>query len=908
MSNLYLVKSSSNYEASYMSFYTPRQLYSIEDKIHATFLKTYCIETNSDKKNKLGEVIGSHLPIICDCSFLFQSPIEMEDEFDNFVILLVNTYQNIIKENFNISENSSELRCCVLKNIKNEFIDNDSVEVFRLRLIFPFCRTTQLVQDNLIIKKVISSLRLRKIVSIFPSEPLNNWEDVFSLLTTKTAISLYGSVDNPSNSKLELVKIYENISDNLLSIDNVVNNENFSIENFELKMNNVFDIINSSFVRKRIIPIDLFGDDKNSEIYLPLFLSINNYWDGITCLREDIEIIEDSQKKVKNYVPNINTDNMTEQDMAKMFLSMIDKKRFSESIYWIDIGKCLYNIFSRSPEGLTIWKSISDNEIVKKCEFLYYTFRDDNSLNLKTLAWYAKKDNHEKYNDWHSKWTKDAMTLALDLTHSSIATALFRLYWLDISCKSVQSKSLYLWKSKSHYWIQMDKDSQLRLIISGDFRNRFIEYRTELSEESGKCKNSDYSLIIEKRIEIIGVLIKKLGNSSFKEQIVKESIDFFKDEMFEKYENKLPELKACYNGVIEVDDKKAIFRDGKPQDYLTKCSQIFYDTKLTWKSPDVVNFMNWMEDVFHDEELKLFFIKLLASCLYSRNVSKVFVIFTGVGNNGKSMIKILTQCMFGSYCVDIPVTAITQKRPKSSAPEPELVQADGASIAWMDEPDDNKDIKKGNLKSFTGGDTRFVRDLNKSGGTIKQTFTLFLQCNGIPIISGADEASINRTLIVPCLSKWVNYKDCPSDIIEQKKKRLFPIDLLFDKKIPQLAVAGLWVIVQYYSLFKKEGLKRPLVVIEYTKKYWEENDIYKMFQDECIEQSIDSSTGEHNKNVKLNTSEIYSAFKIWYSDQYPKQTIPNAKIVKESLSKRWGNPLVGGWTGIQFKQNIVNFN
>ena len=106
--------------------------------------------------------------------------------------------------------------------------------------------------------------------------------------------------------------------------------------------------------------------------------------------------------------------------------------------------------------------------------------------------------------------------------------------------------------------------------------------------------------------------------------------------------------------------------------------------------------------------------------------------------------------------------------------------------------------------------------------------------------------------ILPFLSTFC--MDAPKDEAEQFKQRKFPMDPQFEKKINLYRKPFLWILMNYFPIYMEEGVSAPEIVIEYTKKYWEENDPYKLFLNENL-----IKTG--NDGDKISATNLYKIFK-----------------------------------------------
>src|SRR5690606_39029632 len=110
------------------------------------------------------------------------------------------------------------------------------------------------------------------------------------------------------------------------------------------------------------------------------------------------------------------------------------------------------------------------------------------------------------------------------------------------------------------------------------------------------------------------------------------------------------ELTCVTNGVLEVNGNTVEFRPSKPQDYISKCVNIPYHSSYSNDHPQVRECYKWFGQVFTDKDMLHHFLKFCASCLRGGNNDKIFPIWTGDGDNSKSMMVKLFESTFGEYC------------------------------------------------------------------------------------------------------------------------------------------------------------------------------------------------------------------------------------------------------------------
>ena len=130
---------------------------------------------------------------------------------------------------------------------------------------------------------------------------------------------------------------------------------------------------------------------------------------------------------------------------VKLFLSMINNKRFQNHGFWYYIGELIRKYDSN---GLSFWidqteKALEGKElplfintsIKNTCEKIWMLrpISDDlPKLNIVTLAFYAREDNPEKYNKWHNQWINNTFQIKCKKSEY-IMHFIYRLHWLDFA-------------------------------------------------------------------------------------------------------------------------------------------------------------------------------------------------------------------------------------------------------------------------------------------------------------------------------------------------------------------------------------------------------------------------------------------------------------------------------------------
>ena len=261
-----------------------------------------------------------------------------------------------------------------------------------------------------------------------------------------------------------------------------------------------------------------------------------------------------------------------------------------------------------------------------------------------------------------------------------------------------------------------------------------------------------------------------------------------------------------------------------------------------------------------------------------------FIVHHNCGGNGKSKLIELFEKAFGDYCGKMSVTLITQKRAASNSCNPELIKNKGKRFVTLQEPDDDEKIHTGAMKELTGGDKIQARGLFKDPIEFKPQWKIVLTSNVLPQVNANDRGTWRRIRVTEYVSRFMEPSEIDPEIPYQ-----FPIDYDLSTKLEQWPEAFMWILIQEYHKYVKEGLKEPEEVLKNTKAYQEESDIFLQF----IEDNITTSLTE-----KLAVTEVNNVFKMWFQNSGNGGKMPKKGDLHNSITMKYG-PIKGQkWSGI----------
>jgi phage/plasmid-associated DNA primase len=824
----------------------------------------------------IAEVINKEtIPINVTLKFSFKQEDVGDEEsslFDtDFLVKVAQTIQKCVVNKITISPNLYELITTVEES--KHWTLNGMVYC-QLRFLLPYCPVDVGYQRGKFRSYLIEQFKVQQILNLMDIKPTGSLETIFQEI--KESILMYRGKEDAMSYPMSLTHIYPLI----------INAEEFK----EPKLTEVFLPSSYSHIQKNITSSDFLTDkDVDPEHWIPMFLSIH-FWSQDCIVKEsnmdyseggDIEYDENA----KSSAPS---------DMCQYLLPHLSTDRFNVEPFWKEIVQILFNIFNGGDQGLRLAIQCSQRATVEGRDkdavtYLYRTLTK-NHLTIKTIGWYVRSDSPDKYKTWHSFWCRDALFEALDPTHDNVAEIIYRTFWLD----HIWTGGKKWYKFYGHRLNLEDDATDLKR----DIREILIPIYRKLRQESSSV-GEDISAVERKeaegRIKLVGNLIAKLQNQSFKSQIIKACQEHFEIKNFEQVKDADPSKTGWTNCVVVCSGKNAYTIDGKLEDFITKSTFTPFRYDFTWEHPVVVRLMDWLGKVFPDKDLLHFFLKDAASMLYGRNSEKLLRAWCGDGDNSKSMLAKAYQAWLGLYCVDCPPDMLTAKK-QNEGPSPAMAQLAGAHCGLIPETESDEKIREGTAKRVTGGDRFFARFLNDNGGSVDMMAKLILMCNRIPEFTSVTKALRNRFIYIPFLSTWS--MKAPESEEDQRRTRTFKMDPNFDSQIPELSQALGWVAVQYFPIYKEEGLKQPSIIEEYTQRHWEENDPIKGFlQDRVVQARL--PTGEVDVTRSLNVTEMYGSFKQWFTSNYPGDTPPSSAEFRSNMLQTIGAQKNRRWLGIQ---------
>jgi P4 family phage/plasmid primase-like protien len=880
--------------------------YHISDEEYPDFLRLYANEVliKNHEEYLTEKQLDTNGPILIDIDLHFNYDVDKRFYDISHIEDGIDIYLAELKSIFQFDENTKFNVYVMQKNDVNRVVEkNITKDGIHIIIGLQADRTTQILLRKKVLPKIAEAW------SDFPI--VNTWEDVLdaSVTAAHSNWQLYGS-RKPHHSVYKLTYIYE---------------ITYDPDDGELIRNSIelkdFDVV------KNIEKISARYTEHPSLFHTSEFIKTKESSGVQTNAKQTRQKrnVMDNYSDVNGYILKIkNRDEL--KDAVDEYLDSIQSYDYElreahdytmtlpESYYgvgsfpkWIRVGWALRNIHDSL---LIVWvalSSLATNFDFNTISDLYdrwqkFDLKNPHGLTKRSIMHWSREDAFEKFKkvretsiDFYIDQTIKTITLdKLGTDKNSrgcgdfdIAGVLYQLHKHDYVCVSV-SKGIW-YQLKKHSWIQNDSGTTLRHSISTTLRNLYWKRAQSLMNQASSLNPPDEakSKRMQENANKILNICTRLGNTNDKNNIMRESREWFYDPDFLEQLDSNPYLLSFNNGVIDFESK--VFRKGYPEDHLSKCTKIDYvplDKEKHKQTIDEIN--DFMHKLFPDPQLYKYMWEHLASTLIGTSSNQTFNMYVGIGANGKSVLTDLMKECLGDYKGDVPLSLITDRRGKIGGLAPEIVALKGVRYALMQEPQEGDQINEGVLKQLTSGFdpiTARAPYMTEMVTFIPQ-FKLCVCTNVLMEIKSQDHGTWRRIRVVDFESLFTN-TPVQGD---PEKPYQFLKDVKINEKFPVWREVFMAMLVDI--AFKTEGLVHDCPrVLSASNSYKEKNDyIAEFIRDRIIP----------DPNGKVSKSEITNEFSIWYKSIHGTNGGPSSKKVHTYMDKKYGSyDKKRAWTGIR---------
>ena len=856
---------------THVSMFKHKGKFCIDRNKRDSFWDAYCtaIEENPQVKFGIAEKPQGFIPVLVDVDIRRK----MDDDEDTPISIynnehvkkLIEVYQNVLKQI--LEEFTDEDLTCVFLN-KNPYLTRMKDGMYTkhgFHLHFPNIFLGRVDHEVHLIPRIKDQVAKNKIFADA------GFVDSASLIDTsycKVPWLMYGGSKGEDKDSYSVESVYD-CNQKIITLDE-------AFKNYKCYDKDESEINIKTSIKKnlpRILSIAPYGREcKRLKPSLPAPMEVNR---------------RIKPKRTREERQDLDFHNNI--DMVKRLTAMLSRKRAEDRNEWIRVGWILYNIGNGCDEARDIWLDFSrqcDDKFDETECITQWNRMVKKDYSIGSLRHFASVDNPTAYDKLRDENVKKYIQQSLGGSHNDIARALYELYGTEFICASIRHKLWYQYQN--HRWREIEEGIYLKKRISTSILQKYSSLSKDYFDKLANAQDQGEQAMYKERIKQLMKLVNSLKSAPFKNNVMRECMEVFYDGSFTKKLNKNPYLVGFQNGVY--DTRIHAFREGSPDDYISLQMAIEYK-RFNETALEVKQVNDFLSKVFPDKSVRDYFLDTSSDVFVGGNQSKIVQVWSGEGDNAKSVTQTLFEKMLGDYSVKLPTSLIIGKRTQSSAACPELVRAgNGVRFAVLQEPDQKDVINIGILKELSGNDTFFARGLFKEGGEITPMFKLILICNEPPQLPYGDKAVWNRIRLLPFEATFCD--DAPDTFEEQLLQKRFPKDRQFADKIPGMIEAFAYMLLEHRKIVKQR-IDPPKVKMA-TEGYRKKNDIYRQFIEECI---IDDA------KAKISLLELYTAFKEWFKESLPNHQIPVKNDVLTYFTKSWGEPGRGvRWMGKRMRK------
>jgi len=507
----------------------------------------------------------------------------------------------------------------------------------------------------------------------------------------------------------------------------------------------------------------------------------------------------------------------------------------------------------------------------------------------RSIMYWAKQDAYEDYEkvkrttiDYYIEET------IFDAADFDYAMVLYHMFKDKYVCSSITNKKWYTFKR--HRW-EKDEGQSLRLAISRDmfalYSEKQSQYMTDLQNYE---TNNEVHEKMQRKVKKIAEVCIKLKKTNDKNNIMREAMEIFFDKDFIKNMDANKYLLCFSNGVIDFRTKS--FRQGYPQDYITKTTGIPYIPYNLDESREISQeITTFMQQLFPQEGLCRYMWDHLSASLIGAKKEHAFNIYRGSGSNGKSILTDLMSQALGEYKGTVPITLVTEKRGTIGGTSSEIIQLKGVRYAVMQEPSKDAVINEGILKELTGGDPIQARALYSDSEIFEPQFSLVVCTNALFEIKSNDDGTWRRMKLIDFLAKFTSEGETHTD----DTPYVFPKDKGLKEKLPKWAPVFVSMLVK--RAFETDGeVIDCSEVVAASGKYRQGQDCISGFIAEKIVKAPGKTVGKQSLNV---------VFKEWFQVNLGNRKPPKLSELEEVMNKKFGNRnlVTNKWNNIMIKED-----
>lgn len=283
-----------------------------------------------------------------------------------------------------------------------------------------------------------------------------------------------------------------------------------------------------------------------------------------------------------------------------------------------------------------------------------------------------------------------------------------------------------------------------------------------------------------------------------------------------------------------------------------------------------------------DEDVIAFIQNWFGYLLTGQTDEQVLLFVHGPGGNGKSVFLNIMSRILGDYSKTAAMDTFTKS--KGDRHPTDLAMLCGARSVSVSETEDGRGWSESRIKQLTGGDEVTARFMHRDFFTFRPGFKLTIVGNHQPVLKDVDPAMRRRLLILP-------FTHQPKVIDPDLEKKLWA-------EAPQILS---WAV---RGCLERSvcGLPRPATVQLATEQYFEEQDLFSQWLEECCEMT--------NAHSFVPASDLFQSWRRFAEDageDAGTRKVLGQKLKRIGLSsgqRRVSGRNCKGWLGISLRNSV----
>ncbi len=270
-----------------------------------------------------------------------------------------------------------------------------------------------------------------------------------------------------------------------------------------------------------------------------------------------------------------------------------------------------------------------------------------------------------------------------------------------------------------------------------------------------------------------------------------------------------PWLLGTPNGTVDL--RTGTVFPANRKDYITKIASVSPASQGEVPHPLWSRFLE--ESTDGNEELQRYLQQMAGYSLTGDTREHALFFVYGPGGNGKSVFLNTLVNILGDYACTSAMDTFTASG--NDRHPTDLAMLKGARLVSVSETEEGRAWAESRIKQLTGGDKISARFMRQDFFEYLPQFKLLIVGNHKPVLRNVDDAARRRFNIIPFIHKPAT----PDRQLEQKLRSEYPAILR-------------WMIDGCLD-WQKNGLVKPAVVKQATQVYFDDQDLFGQWIEEC---------------------------------------------------------------------------